>query len=458
MIETFFREQDDDELVFADEDESSITKILESQASWKVLIVDDEREVHKITKLALKNFTFQGKSIYFLSAYSAVEAKRLLKSHRDVAIILLDVIMETNEAGLELVKYVREELQNRLVKIILRTGQPGEVPEKSVIIDYDIDDYKVKNELTSQKLLTLIVTGLRSFAALSKTVEMSRRELAEIASASERFVPKEFLKFLNKKSIVDAKLGDSVQAEMTILFADIRSFTTLSESMSPRESFNFINGYLSRVGPVIREYNGFVDKYIGDALLALFPGSAEDAVRAAIKMQEQITLYNNHRYNSGYIPIDIGISLHTGTLMIGTIGEEERMQSTVISDAVNLASRMESLTKVYGVKIIMSMSTLSQLDNPQIYHCRFLGRIRVRGKQFPVALFEVYDSDSPAIVRIKEKTKTDFEKGIILYYQNKYSQAQAIFNHILRLNPFDKTARLFKEHCEQKVPPRYYLS
>ncbi|MCZ0900792.1 adenylate/guanylate cyclase domain-containing response regulator, partial [Microcoleus sp. HI-ES] len=183
-----------------------------------------------------------------------------------------------------------------------------------------------------------VVTALRAFRSLNQ-IESSKSELEKIAAASARFVPREFLKFLKRESIVDARLGDSVQAEMTIMFADIRSFTSLSESMSPRENFEFLNSYLSRVGPVIREYNGFIDKYIGDGIMALFPNRAEDAVQAAIEMQHQVKIYNRHRQNSGYQPISIGIGLHTGTLMLGTIGEAERMESTVISDAVNLASR-----------------------------------------------------------------------------------------------------------------------
>ncbi|HYO06762.1 MAG TPA: adenylate/guanylate cyclase domain-containing protein, partial [Phototrophicaceae bacterium] len=327
----------DDELIFAEEDEVEEKPI---EASWKILIVDDEIEIHNITKLALKEFTFENKLITFISAYSGKEAKEMLQAHRGIALILLDVVMETEEAGLEVVKYIRDILDNQIVRIILRTGQPGQVPEDVVIVSYDINDYKTKTELTNKKLFTTVVTALRAFRSLTQ-IEASKSELEKIAAASARFVPREFLRFLKIESIVDARLGDSVQAEMTIMFADIRSFTSLSESMSPQQNFDFINSYLSRVGPVIRQYNGFIDKYIGDGIMALFPNRAEDAVQAAVEMQHQVKIYNLHRQNSGYQPIALGIGLHTGTLMLGTIGEAERMESTVISDAVNLASRVE---------------------------------------------------------------------------------------------------------------------
>jgi diguanylate cyclase (GGDEF)-like protein len=150
-----------------------------SEPLWKVIIVDDEPSVHQATKLALKNFTFEGKSLAFLSAYSAAEGMQLLQeNHPDTAFILLDVVMETHDAGLQLVQYIREELNNRQVRIVLRTGHPGEAPEESVILDYDINDYKLKVELTRQRLLTTVITALRSYRDIV-TIEQQRQELTQ---------------------------------------------------------------------------------------------------------------------------------------------------------------------------------------------------------------------------------------------------------------------------------------
>ncbi|MEG4394879.1 ATP-binding protein [Microcoleus sp. BROC3] len=177
--EVLFAEEvnSDEELFFADEvSEDSRTE------SWKILIVDDEAQVHTATDIALRKFVYENKSLKFFSAYSAKEAKQLIQEHPDVAIILLDVIMETDDAGLEFVKYVREVLGNQLVRIILRTGQPGQVPEKSVIINYDINDYKTKTELTTSKLYTTVLTALRSFCLGHKLQsEIERREQVEKA-------------------------------------------------------------------------------------------------------------------------------------------------------------------------------------------------------------------------------------------------------------------------------------
>jgi two-component system sensor histidine kinase ChiS len=236
---------------------------------------------------------------------------------------------------------------------------------------------------------------------------------------------------------------------MTVLFADIRSFTSISERMSPKDNFDFINAYLSRVSPVIRHYHGFIDKYIGDAVMALFPETADDAVQAAIEMQTQVSLYNEERQKQGEVPIAIGIGLHTGNLMLGTVGESERMETTVIADAVNLASRLEGLTKVYGADILISQETLYRLENPEDYHYRYLDRVTVKGKSQAVAIFEVYDSNPPDLIALKQQTRADFERGVALYVAKKFEEARQLFERVGRINREDKVVQLYIERCHQ---------
>ncbi len=169
-----------DELIFSDEEEDLS---LPAGEPWKILIIDDESEVHKVTKLALKRFTFDDRPLEFFSAYSAREARSLLKTINGVAVILLDVVMETDNAGLELVHFIREEQGNRSSRIILRTGQPGQAPEREVIREYDINDYKAKTELTSQKLFTLMHASLRSYRDIV-TLERSKEGLEKVIRAS----------------------------------------------------------------------------------------------------------------------------------------------------------------------------------------------------------------------------------------------------------------------------------
>jgi two-component system sensor histidine kinase ChiS len=183
--------------------------------------------------------------------------------------------------------------------------------------------------------------------------------------------------------------------------------------------------------------------------MALFPESADDAVRGAIAMQKRVLLYNQHRQNNGYVPIAIGIGLHTGSLMLGTIGSQERMESTVIADAVNLASRLEGLTKLYGAGILISGQTLTYLDDSHNYSYRFVDRVRVKGKQAPVAIFEVYEGDEELLKQLKTQTKTSFEQAVLLYSQQQFAQAQQIFQEILQINTQDKAAILYVKRCEK---------
>lgn len=135
---------------------------------WKVLIVDDEQSVHTITNTVLNGITFDNKKLEFISAYSGTQAREIMEDQSDIALILLDVVMENDNAGLEFVDYVRNELNNKFVRIVLRTGQPGYAPEKEVIDQYDINDYKEKTELTAQKLYTTVVTSLRNYKDLKE--------------------------------------------------------------------------------------------------------------------------------------------------------------------------------------------------------------------------------------------------------------------------------------------------
>ncbi|MEQ3638604.1 MAG: DUF3369 domain-containing protein [Alteromonas sp.] len=169
-----------DDFLFAEDEKDTST---ENLGSWKILIVDDEPEVHTVTKLVLNDFILNGKTIEFISANSGEEAKAMFREHNDIAVVLLDVVMETDDAGLQVANYVRNELDNHFTRIILRTGQPGQAPEKDVIINYDINDYKSKTELTAQKLFTVIIAALRSYRDIM-VIEENRAGLEKIIDAS----------------------------------------------------------------------------------------------------------------------------------------------------------------------------------------------------------------------------------------------------------------------------------
>jgi class 3 adenylate cyclase len=278
----------------------------------------------------------------------------------------------------------------------------------------------------------------------------SEAKLAETNELMNRFVPMEFLTYLEKSSIQEVGLGDCRKMYMTVLFSDIRSFTRLSERMPPEENFAFINEYLSYMVPVIRDFDGFVDKFIGDAIMALFPGGPNDAVRAAVTMREQLKIFNAKRRERDQEEIDIGIGINSGELMIGTVGDKYRMEGTVISDAVNLASRMENLTKTYKLGILMSGESFQDLLNPTDINSRFIGQSRVKGKTAPIAVFEIFDGDDAEIVALKRKTQSDFERGVVSLYSGRFLEAQGHFETVLNQNLRDGAAEYYTRWIEKK--------
>ncbi|MBN2533698.1 MAG: DUF3369 domain-containing protein [Spirochaetales bacterium] len=186
----------EDEILYAEEEIDQ--NIQENTSEWKIIIVDDEYEIHNVTKMVLSDVTYKGQRLKFLHAYSGKETIKLVKENPDTALILLDVVMEEDNSGLEVIKYIRDVLKNPLVRIVIRTGQPGEAPEKKVIVDYDINDYKEKTELTSQKLFSTVIASLRSYENLM-TIDRNRKGLEKIIEASARlFEMQQIARFLQE--------------------------------------------------------------------------------------------------------------------------------------------------------------------------------------------------------------------------------------------------------------------
>jgi len=285
-----------------------------------------------------------------------------------------------------------------------------------------------------------------SFASMRDAVRKTITDLKETNISIERFVPQAFLAIVGKPSIVEVELGDNKRKDMTILFSDIRNFTTLSEAMTPDENFAFINAYLEHTGPVIRAHNGFIDKYIGDAIMALFE-SADDAVRAGIALLETLDTFNAERRAAGQRPIAIGIGVNTGTLMMGTIGEKHRMDGTVISDAVNLASRVENLTKTYGVKMLVSQYTVESLADPKAYDIRPIDVVVVKGKTHPVMISEVFQHDPAEQRAAKAGTRDLLQSGVEALARHDPVCARRFFEESLEKLPGDMAASNLLQKC-----------
>jgi class 3 adenylate cyclase len=252
---------------------------------------------------------------------------------------------------------------------------------------------------------------------------------------------------LHKKEITNIKLGDHVAQTMSIMFSDIRNFTLLSGYMTTEENFNFINSFFKTVGPIVRNHKGFIDKYIGDAILALFDTSSDDAIEAGISMIHTLETYNQGRKRAGYKPVKIGIGINTGRLMIGTIGEYGRMESTVIGEAVNLASRIESMTKMYRISFLVTENTILDLKNPDKFNFRMIEQKTIKGNIKPVTVFEIFSSDPPKIRDAKSSLAGIFEEAIPLYNLRKFEEAKQLFLQCMVKYPEDTVAQIYLERC-----------
>lgn len=274
-----------------------------------------------------------------------------------------------------------------------------------------------------------------------------RLELTE--AAYRQFVPTQFLKLMGLDSILKAESGIHTEQSLTILFSDIRNFTTLSESMSTDDNFRFLNHYLSEMGPVITSAGGFIDKFIGDAIMALFPRTADDALQAAIHMLHKLDYYNHGRSRANYPPLHIGIGLNTGITMLGAIGGGGRLESTVIGDTVNLSARLEAACKTYGVALLISEHTLYALSAPQAHHIRMVDRIRVKGKVHPTSLYEVFDADPAELKARKITCLPHFEQAVASYHLRDVERAQSLFAQCAAIAPDDSVVALYLARCER---------
>ncbi len=280
----------------------------------------------------------------------------------------------------------------------------------------------------------------------AKEREEAMRHIYEVAN---KFVPHEFIKSLGRKVITDIQLGDQVEKIVTVLFSDIRGYTTIAEKMTPEENFQFICSFNERIGPIIRAHNGFINQYLGDAIMAIFPGSPSDALAAAIDMQKAVKELNEVRQLMDMAPIQIGVGMHTGPLIMGITGDRDRLDATTIADTVNTASRLESLTKHYHVNILLGEASVDNLNEPGKYHIRHLGSVQLKGKIKPVSIFECFSGSEDDVIQKKLETLPVFQRGMGNYYNKLFDEASVEFLNVLAIDPRDNTTKHFLDKAIQ---------
>ena len=302
-----------------------------------------------------------------------------------------------------------------------------------------------KNLFSTDENQTMAILTI-AFSRIAKEIKALFRKQVQLTEAYQRFVPEQLLESLDKKSILDVKLGNQVQKEMTILFSDIRSFTNISEKLEPAENFKFVNDYLAAVVPSIRKYDGYVDKYIGDAIMALFTKKSSDAVYSAIDMLSKLDKLNKKRVKEGLPNISIGIGINTGSVMLGTLGVPDRMEGSVISDTVNLSARLEELTKFYKVPLIVSSETEKML--PHSILRREIDEIEVKGKTNKTRIFEVFHWETKKIRDKKVALASVFNKALNFFRENDFKNCKIQLREYEKQLEGDPILNLYLERCK----------
>ena len=454
--------------------------------SARVMFVDDSKTIRGQVRRTLENAE---EDYILVEKGDGIEALQWISgcmNHELPDVIVLDRNMP-NMSGDECIRILKKDNQWQRIPVLFLTAQTDISQLVLGLAELGADDYLPKpfdpDELAARvKVLVRIKKAEDETQRLNKDLEQALIEqqkafeelketkvlLAETEAAAkytsifEKFVPKEFIRRIAPEGLENLKFGMAESDFISIMFCDIRSFTNMSEKLSPQELVDFLNDYLKRMNIPISSYHGFVDKFIGDAIMALFslPGKsnaleANNTVKAAIEMQQQVDMFNKEKDNALHSPLRVGIGIHSGPVIIGTVGSEDRMDSTVAGDSVNLAARLEGLTKFYQSKIIVSNTTHEFLVSDNQLEFREIDLVRVKGKEHPVTIYEVCNSDPDHIREKKLKNLDKFAEGLKHYRDQKWSKALTKLKSCLKDCQDDGAVKVLIERCKlyQKTPP-----
>ncbi|MBF0276340.1 MAG: response regulator [SAR324 cluster bacterium] len=431
----------------------------------KILVIDDDDSIRKMLLRALSK---EGYNVFL-----AENGKEGLERFEEIQpqVVLLDLRMPVM-GGLECLRGMNIGIESPSAVIVLTGDGTDEDAEQCYqlgvksFLRKPVNLFELKGLVKNNFELISYSSELRGLnSTLEQKVEKRTQELQEsnlqlqisyselerVSQTFQLFVPKQFI-----NRIEGIKAGLVEEEELSILFTDIRSFTQMSEQMSSSETFNFLSNYLQQMEPCITQNGGFIDKFIGDGIMALFDreNSADKALQSAIDMQHSVDQFNQERVKNGLPPIRVGMGINTGPVRIGALGSERRLDSTVVGDHVNLTARLEGLTKKYRSRILISEYTYQGISKEK-HFIREIDTVKVRGKSEPITVYEVFDASSPEIKEKKLKTRDLLAQGIQLYKNRNFIEAWETFRQCLILFPEDVIALEYVKRCRyfQKYPP-----
>jgi predicted ATPase/signal transduction histidine kinase/DNA-binding response OmpR family regulator len=394
-----------------------------------VLAVDDEPVNLQVIVNQLVRQGFE-----VVTASGGTEALRRIDEGLNPDIVLLDVMMPDLD-GYQTCLQLRQKFTSNRLPVVMLTAK-DRVTDLVEGLKSGANDYVTK-PFSSAELNARMQTHLR---------------LASVNRAVGQFVPGDFLSLLGRDSIVDVRLGDSIAREMSVMHADMR--TLAGAALGPEESFRFLNEYLGMMEPVILEHDGFVDKYVGDAIVALFDREPAAAVRAGLGMLRTVGRFNQERAAAGLLPVQLGAGINTGPMMLGTVGTEHRMDTTVVSDAVEVAGRLDALNPRYNSGLLISEPARAGLPEDHGFSMRLLDKVQFDPNTPPLPIYEVYDADAPAAKAAKDATRGMFEQAVTAFHERDFPGAQRLFTVIQSMDPTDVVTRQYLERC-QKIQQQF---
>jgi len=280
----------------------------------------------------------------------------------------------------------------------------------------------------------------RDMVSLYKGVNRMTKSMLALNKAFFRFLPHPFFDYLGKKDIKSIHLGDHVNLDLYLLYMDIRSFTDMAEKQEAQETFTLLNDYWGRIGPILREHGGWIERYIGDAVLAFFETDSRQVLEAAIQIQGETTRMNREEQ----YPIRVGIALHKGPLVLGMVGEEERIQGTVIGNPATVVTQVEAYSKKLSAPVVVTESFFQDLEDPTVLNYLFFGQVVVAGQEEPLGLYGFYHPLFDEDFSLRDGVKKDFERGVLAFHQREFHQALVFFNRVLDIQPAHDGAGFYK--------------
>nr|CRH04771.1 Putative serine/threonine kinase with two-component sensor domain [Candidatus Magnetococcus massalia] len=358
--------------------------------------------------------------------------------------LVLNNALESNRFGQD--PYIVKNQPKSVMCVLL----PSSGKLKSVVY---MENNLVHGAFTQKRVE--VIKFLAAQASISIENAKVYEEQESLLKSQRRFVPSQFLKNLGHDDIVDVELGESVAMDISVMFSDLRDFTPLVERLTPQEIILLLNRYFSQLARPISQAGGFIDSYSGDEIMALFTESPRQAVQAGVEMCRALEAFNHDAAERGQPELKMGIGINTGPVVLGTLGAQNRMQCTVLGDTVNLASRVEQLTKSYGAKFLIGEQTFERVRDSGQFSTRLVDCVAVKGKSQAIKLYEVLDGESAQRRNAKEATKSQLDAAMQAYYARDFTQAYELFIDAKAQDPDDCVLSLFTQRTQRylKEPP-----